>query len=412
VPVPVLDGVADELIVGDALDVGLLLGVIALDGVPLAEPPEESVLVGVALDVDEIDAVVDSQSEPVDVPVGVHDAVPVPVWLDEGVPVPVLLVEAVCDADAPSVTLEVGVAVTEGVCEEETLDVPDALGDGVKVGDGDGVASVLGNGDSAPVSVGDPLALSAMALAVTLAVALGTVPARKVLVGDVVTVGVALSEVAPLCAPLSVPLGVRLCVGVGAPDPVTLALRDGAVPGERVLVTDDAVLGVAELVGVGVGVAELVGVTDGDDVSVSVELGVCELVGDGVTTAVRVALRVGLAVALDVAVPLTVPLRDEVLVGLPLALAPGERLAVGDGVGVLVALGGHTARRTLGPPPSAMRMLRVAASHAMPCGAVNDAPVPEPSATPTPRPPTIVLTAPVSACTARISAFPASATST
>ena len=128
--------------------------------------------------------------------------------------------------------------------------------------------------------------------------------------------------------------------------------------------------------------------------------------------AVRVELRVGLALTLVVAVPLREGLHVEVPVGLPLALAPGESDAVGEGVGVLVALGGHRARRTLGAPPSAMMTLLVAASHATPLGLVSVAPVPTPSATPAALPPTTVLTAPVATLTARIAEFPASATRT
>ena len=93
-------------------------------------------------------------------------------------------------------------------------------------------------------------------------------------------------------------------------------------------------------------------------------------------------------------------------VAMPLALGESEEEVVGE----LVALGGHTARRTLGAPPSAMTMLEVIGSHAMPCGAASVALVPIPSVVPIEPPPMMVETTPVTGCTARISALPASAT--
>ena len=286
-----------------------------------------------------------------------------------------------------------------GVPEAVPLSVADGESVVDSVGDMDGVVDAVELADEVGVTEAD-------AVGGKDGVSLGLAPSESNKVGVLVSVAV------ELVLPVGEADGVGVTLGESDGEELGLGVREADVV--AVAVGGSGACGLGEIVCVAVGELEPVpvpdGVADGVADTDAVPDAVPDTVPDGVPLLVRVALRVGLVDTLVVTVPLTVLLRDTERLGLTLALAPTLRLAVGVDDGVRVALGGQSARRTLGAPPSAITTLRLAASHATAIGALSVAPVPTPSAMPTARPPRIVLTAPVAASIARIAALPASAT--
>ena len=116
-PVGEIEAVALALIVDDGVIVGVMVALNDTDDVPLAVPPTDKELVGVALTVLEILIVVEPLSLPLDVCEAVDDAVLVPLPVVElvavtdslavGVVSPVPLSLLVNDGPAPFVTLAV-----------------------------------------------------------------------------------------------------------------------------------------------------------------------------------------------------------------------------------------------------------------------------------------------------------------
>ncbi len=291
------------------------------DGVPLAEPPIDSVVVGDAVTVVERLNVDDPLPLPDGVRVGVWEPDPVPefvgelvaVTLDETVDVALAESEmlGVTEGLAPSVTEGVAefdsdaliVAVVDGVHEDvpvqEEVPDPEDVCEGVSGGVIEAVIDAVDVGDDDSESGGVPLAEP---------------PIDRVVVGVAVTV----AERVNVVDPLSLPDGVR--VGVQEPDP------DPDPVGVFVFVEVDDKVVVVELVPesepvfdeLAPTVMDAVGVRDTDRERLVVELGVIdgvfvsELVGVPVVVALPDTLAdvLGVSEILDVTLALA-PLEIE-----------------------------------------------------------------------------------------------------
>ncbi len=262
--VPVLDEVPDPEPVCEGVSVGVADAVnVAVDegdgdredeGVLLAEPPAERVVVGVAVTVEERLGVDESLSLPDGVCVGVRDSDPVPVAVGDAEPVGV----------ADSVEVVEPVPESELVRDELTPTVSEAVGEDDK--DWERVKVELGVMDdvSEPepdgVPVGVALGLSEM-LGVTLALAPN------------VTEGVA--ELESVSEVEAVTVAVQVCVGVAVSVSVDVALEETSAL--RVPLPETAVNGVGDNV-------ESAAVVDGNELALVFESRVALGCADGVAT--------------------------------------------------------------------------------------------------------------------------------
>ena len=328
VPVAVLVGVTDGVPedVGDA-DNEFVVVIDALcddDGVPLALPPAESVVVGDALTVVDKLRVLDELSDPDGVCDGVTEDVTVPV----PVPVGVGVTERLCvDVDelvplsepvllglAPVVTLAVAVPDTDLETERVLVGVFDDVGVPDVVGEPEGVPLSL----TVDVVEGVPLLLGvvdALAPRVTDGVAVSETDEESVTVELGVCAGVPLVDAVGV--PVDVPEGVSGALFVDVP------VRDGVIDEERL--------------GDGVPLALPPGLSVGEGVVLREEES--DEVEDVESLPVGVCVGVGAAVAVPVIVAVAVPVFEGVDDGVGLDDNEGVVVldGVNDGDGVLLA---------------------------------------------------------------------------
>ncbi len=402
-PVGVSDGETDALTVEDAVLVGVTVAETDTEGVPLALPPMDSVVVGVSDVVVEELCVVDPLSL----------EVPVPDWVDDVVLVPEPV--ALLVGDGVAVVLGVSLELAQRVIEDVAVSLSGLVAkeDADEVGVAERDVEERMDGGCVDVSLVVPFALPPEpdTEQVNELVILGAAG------GVVDGVGEAVTDAVPGIVAEGVTVLSDSCDDIALVDCESVSVGDTLGVGDTVPLLEDKALtvldDVKEDVLDAVSLDDIVALTlkvsllDGEPLPVRVVVSDIDAVALNVT----VALALGDAVLEIVRVEDTERVADRVTdgVGERLALAPALTVAVGDAVALGVLLGGHAARRTLNAPSSVMTIELVAGSHATPIGAVSVAPRPTPSANPEPEPPTIVETTPAS-LTARTAALPVSAT--